>query len=90
MAEDGEDRLTSQYGAEMRIPWPITVVSVLVATGCGMIAVIWRDFPREKLSEPFNVSTMFLHGAPLILVFAVSAGLLAWLIERRLRKHRNG
>lgn len=73
------------------IPWPITIVAVVVGAGCGMIIIIYRDFPWEKLppdSGPFSVPEMFIHGLPLTMMCAALAGLLGWIIERKLRARR--
>jgi hypothetical protein len=72
----------------MRIPWPITVVAVLVTLGLCVIAVIMAQVQNVP-SGPAPSWGHFIAGNALrVLLPTLIVGLIAWIIERNIRRSR--
>jgi hypothetical protein len=79
-----------QQETAMKIPWPITIVTVLVTLAIYIIAVIIAEAQTVSVG-PAPSWWNFIAGHLLqICIPALVMGVMAWIIERSIRRSRRG
>jgi ribose/xylose/arabinose/galactoside ABC-type transport system permease subunit len=80
-----------QHKAPGTLPWPITTLAAVLTAGGGVIVVLWKNLPLEKLPpdapQPYY-QTILLRASPAIAIITVLVTVIAWLLERGLRRRR--
>ena len=72
----------------MRIPWPITIVAVLVTLGISVMGVIAREAQAIPSGPPPAWGDFIASNALGVLLPALIVGVIAWIIERNVRRSR--
>ncbi len=74
----------------MRVPWPITVVSVLVTLGICVIALIMTQVQTVPTDAAPSWLDFIAANALRVLLPALIVGAIAWVVERQIRRSRKG
>jgi hypothetical protein len=73
------------------LPWPVTTLTAVLTAMGGVVVVLLRNLPLEKLPpdapQPFY-QTIILRAAPTIALVTVAFTAFACLLERRARQLR--
>jgi hypothetical protein len=73
----------------MKIPWPITVIASIIAFGWLTIATIMGQLQSIPAGLAPAWPTFILSHAPFVLIGTMIFGLIAWIVERNIRRSRS-
>ena len=74
----------------MKVPWPITVVAVVATFGLFTILAIMSAGQVVPIDAAPSWEDFMLAHATYVLVPTLVVGLIAWMVERNIRRSRVG
>jgi len=72
----------------MRVPYPLTIIAGVVAFGIAFLGAAYGQMQSIQTTPPPPWPSFFISHLPVMVPFVLVVTIVAWLLERRLRRPR--